>query len=767
MQASARGMLRKVVSIGASFALASTMVTAGATQALAAATSYEVPTQAKPLTQTDANGNSYKYVTCGLHAVTEIHCDLLGLNAVTSRVNTLPDWDHATSSSRTGIFGTAVNEQPDPYIWNYLYNLYATNNGKELSRDAILTSNGFPGPTNADTGTISADYGNVSATISMRPDVLYGTAYTAANESKSYDAQIATVNEGKSPTDADYYNPQQVSFAMNTMQQYLTSFYNLSRAADTVIKDSYDSSKGYYAKQGRYSDGPTVEVIADQMEDQTLGLQWYLLHQIAKGTTAKKTVALVTAYDEATDTFTLYQWNENLKETASTGNPQLYIASLQYACDNAIDVALSKGIITSDDIDSTKRTATLTSKQMTQLADAMGSDLKIIGRELDHSGDNPGMAALTAACPNTEMYLRIPQTAWEVNNYDSEGKTTSVTSSALVFFNDLFFLSFVYDNVIDPVDALAYTYRTFYHIADESIQDVVDITCANMSLPKSRTNLTVSSNYYNSIQRKMLDGAAYYAANKADVEKVSSFLTDYASYTDGVTGIYDADIQTSGSGTGISVKSVTVGGQALTEGTDYIAKSTSDGHAVVYGLGKYSGVAASPAYDVDGSSTVQPAVKGKSYTAGSGASKATYKVLTAATDTSTGTVQYTASKATSKTSVTVPATVAINGGTYKVVSTKASAFSKCTKAKSITVGKNVKKLNASTFKACKKLKKVTVKSKLLSKAASAKNSFKGCKSAKIAVKVNVGTKAVNKSYVKKYKKVFTAKNTKAKKMTVA
>ena len=99
------------------------------------------------------------------------------------------------------------------------------------------------------------------------------------------------------------------------------------------------------------------------------------------------------------------------------------------------------------------------------------------------------------------------------------------------------------------------------------------------------------------------------------------------------------------------------------------------------------------------------------------------------TSTSKGTVAFT--KAKNAKTVTIPATVKVNGKTFKV-----------------------NKIAAKAFKG-KKTKKIIVKTKALTKK-SVKGSLKGSKVK--TVKVKVGSKKVNKKYVKKYKKIFTKKN---------
>lgn len=128
------------------------------------------------------------------------------------------------------------------------------------------------------------------------------------------------------------------------------------------------------------------------------------------------------------------------------------------------------------------------------------------------------------------------------------------------------------------------------------------------------------------------------------------------------------------------------------------------------------------------------------------------------TSNSANTVAYT--KAKNAKSVTVPASVSLNGKTYKVTEISANAF-KGTKATTVTIGKNVKTIKAKAFNGSK-VTTLNVKSKSLTKK-SVKGSLKGSKVR--TVKVKVGSKAQNKKFVKKYKKIFTKVNA-GKKVTI-
>ena len=119
----------------------------------------------------------------------------------------------------------------------------------------------------------------------------------------------------------------------------------------------------------------------------------------------------------------------------------------------------------------------------------------------------------------------------------------------------------------------------------------------------------------------------------------------------------------------------------------------------------------------------------------------------------TGATTVALKKAKNAKKVTVPASVKLSDGkTYKVTQVNAKAFTG-KKIKTVTIGKNVKKLAKNAFKSSKATKMI-VKTKFLKKA-SVKGSLKESKIKTVQVKV--GSKKVNKKFVKKYKKIFTKK----------
>lgn len=113
--------------------------------------------------------------------------------------------------------------------------------------------------------------------------------------------------------------------------------------------------------------------------------------------------------------------------------------------------------------------------------------------------------------------------------------------------------------------------------------------------------------------------------------------------------------------------------------------------------------------------------------------KAVYKVTKAGAE-----AAYQKPSVSKPSTVTVPATVKVNGVTYKVTSIAANACKKNTKLTKVTIGSNVTSIGSSAFNGCTKLKTVTFGKKLKTIGTSA---FSGCKALK---KVSISSASLTK-----------------------
>lgn len=96
----------------------------------------------------------------------------------------------------------------------------------------------------------------------------------------------------------------------------------------------------------------------------------------------------------------------------------------------------------------------------------------------------------------------------------------------------------------------------------------------------------------------------------------------------------------------------------------------------------------------------------------------------------------------------VPATIKVNKKTYKVTAIAANAFADYSNLTSVTIGKNVKRIDKDAFSGCKKLKSITINSKKLT-AKKIKGAFNDSA---------ITTVYVPADKVDAYKKIFTKKN---------
>ncbi len=127
-----------------------------------------------------------------------------------------------------------------------------------------------------------------------------------------------------------------------------------------------------------------------------------------------------------------------------------------------------------------------------------------------------------------------------------------------------------------------------------------------------------------------------------------------------------------------------------------------------------------------------------------------YKVTKAGTtDGKVGTVEYVKPVNKKKKTVSIPATIKVDGIKYKVTGIASKAFRNNKNITKVTIGKYVQKIGSGAFYKCKKLKNITIKTKKLNIKRVGKSAFKGIHS-KATIKVP-------KSKYKAYKKLLKKK----------
>ena len=113
-------------------------------------------------------------------------------------------------------------------------------------------------------------------------------------------------------------------------------------------------------------------------------------------------------------------------------------------------------------------------------------------------------------------------------------------------------------------------------------------------------------------------------------------------------------------------------------------------------------------------------------------------------------------KSKSAKKLTIPATIKVNGKTYKVTAIQASAFKSMKKLTTVVIGKNVKTIGKNAFYKCAKLKSITIKTTKLTTKTVGANAFKGVYK-KVTVKVPAKKLKAYKTLLKKKGLPKTAK----------
>ncbi|MGN1001447.1 MAG: hypothetical protein ACI4PC_01630 [Oscillospiraceae bacterium] len=438
---------------------------------------YEAPTY--PVS-TDDN-----YITASAHRAASPLLGMLGVNAVSGfgMINggAPADLAAAQQAAAVGIWGSSINENPDPWYWNYFYNFYAAENGLETVENALNNANAQASPTAADSTPVEA-YGNVSVSISGRPQILIGCGSTNTNtDVNGYDSQIAIINSF--PPDSPYYkegdetySPIQVAYTTTNIQNMIDSVYAAARAIKQVEAET--------GKTTRYGD--VMEIAADY-ETYVKGTIAYVLEELNAKGMKEKTVAVLKSYDEATGMYTLA--DENSLAGTSTYRPYEYVmnVSKNLADETGLTVSAADLCAKADAIvcfQGTIENAGDGASQITQ--DSI----------LESFGENVFDGIILATQPST-LY----------------GMTMNSVENAMGY---AYTIGYIYSDVIDidPVEMCAYFYQHFLHVTSaDGLATVIRNNFEDVILPEGSTTTLAATYSEAAIEAKLAKGISYWKSN--------------------------------------------------------------------------------------------------------------------------------------------------------------------------------------------------------------------------------------------------------------
>lgn len=420
-------------------------------------------------------------ITATAHRAASPVIDMLGLNASAGfgMINGSAPTNLAEAKTKPalGIWGTSLNDNPDPYYWNYFYNFYAAENNLPTTDDALRNPSVSASPGMADS-TLLEEYGNISVSLSTRPEIVVGCAATGESNSDTsgYAEQLDTIhNFAKDsayyqPGD-ETYDPKLVAYVFNDLTTMVATMKNLASAIQEVSAAT--------GKTVRYGNPMTI---ANDYEKYIYGTSAYVLSEIAKGTCKKKTVAIINAINED-GTYTLSD-----SSSMSATSKVRAVEYVNIVADNLADT-LGKTTVTAEEI-------------------GQGADVIICMDNVNAGLSASGIKeALGDSYQGQMLITTTPTTLY--------GLTMNSVENAMGLG---YIVGYMYSDVlpIDPVEMCAYFYSKFYHVTDiASLKTIVQTNFAGTDLSYADSSASLADDYSPAkVENLLVAGMRYYQNNK-------------------------------------------------------------------------------------------------------------------------------------------------------------------------------------------------------------------------------------------------------------
>ena len=457
----------------------------------ASAITYDVPTS--PMTVDDS------LITCAAHAQADATPEILGLTNTTDRAMEVPNdysLSKAQSSVLIGTFGTDINSNPNPYLYNWAYNSWASENGGTLTDKHTL--GGISGHPNSVDAEIVEDLGT-SRSLYYRPDILVGTAMTGGN-TQSYQDLVAALPENTDEDTTNDYDPYIVNYAMTSCTDFLATLYDIANDCEAIMKA--DSSRTM-----RYGDPVDI---ANQLTEYTVGIQSYILKQLAANNAEKKTVAIFDPINSADNVFFCVDAGTSTQGTTTRSRVGEF---LDQTTENVVHKlgkeATSKQINNAD-----KYFYALSAEEIVANAD-------IIVTGGVNNGGNRSEAAIREMLleyidpANTELVNKLETMPVMSSSFSTVGSIGANSIENLLGM--AYWPAFCYPEYINPVYAATYWYYNFYHVTDNNkLATIIDSTMSSASKPDGVT--TDISGYSETQFQGLIDeGMNYYNTSKSTI----------------------------------------------------------------------------------------------------------------------------------------------------------------------------------------------------------------------------------------------------------
>lgn len=498
----------------------------------ALASTYTAPTE--PMTVDDS------VVSGSTAAANTVALSLLGIDVASTNGAGIYNsagstGSYGTDSANLGIFGSDLNDEPDPYIYNFFYNLYNTQSGGgdynqtdyalwSAAPYTLLWNSNKSGPTGQASGTVAISIGSYGTKTTnpafyYEPDILLGGSGTQA--SNGYTTELANY---KAAYDDDSYDP--------------------------VIFLGYGTSSGMYAASGTRSDGLGLEY---NQFDMCTGLVYLgsvvqnLMNETDETTRYDQSPYEIAVnydkYDRGLYYYVLSQFEE--ATTDDEGNTTYALTKVNYAYDVEYDSANGYFITKGSD-----RAAQYASGIATDIYDLLAAGETISGEtipattieETDNRGNTTSVTGYYLTEDQLIEILNAPSEKTGANT-NATGViinsditiTSTMTAKGIRALNDLpecvygmtmqtvengmgipFYIGFMYypqDSSLNPVNYIYYWIENFYHVSDtDDMYTIARNMLTDADLPGSLTVTSTSSSGYSAstIETQILAGIYYY-----------------------------------------------------------------------------------------------------------------------------------------------------------------------------------------------------------------------------------------------------------------
>lgn len=406
----------------------------------------------------------------------QVSVEILGADLVaTLNMGGQSSTTSASANAAMGIFGSDINESPDPYMYNFFYN-YANYGMSDVEGSWTATpftiagdiiyglGQGSPAGDN-DTTAITINLGGVTKTTTtaffQEADIIVGSGDSTA---------FADVLAAYQQTYNQDYNPTFVSYqgSVGTLISQCENLIEMAKTHEAIMAET--------AKTTRYESKPLE--IATDYDKYVRGIYYYVLSEIADGNLTKQVVAMSPTYDSDSGVWTL---------SNKTDRPA------QYCADISTDMYTMLGGNGTDDI-------TITSAELAQYADVAYSTNVDVRGILSQAG--------VSSTNMPRVFTTLPACIY--------GMTMNTHENGMGIAYMASYLYYDQDADLNPANMIAYFVQNFYHVTDNNaIKSVVAEMLQSATVPDG---VSASLSGYNKtdVESLIIKGIEYAAEIGAD-----------------------------------------------------------------------------------------------------------------------------------------------------------------------------------------------------------------------------------------------------------